>query len=109
MRTATATWLLRLNPGSARGIPSTRLQFGIGLQEIEHVGHGAFAIAAIVIEEFDKIDIAVLVASTTPRGELKIVSALLATLASCLAASAAAWRLLNSFIASSSTSGWAIR
>ena len=38
------------------------LQFRIGLHQIEHVGHRAFAVAAIVVEEFDEGDVAVLVA-----------------------------------------------
>jgi hypothetical protein len=42
------------------------------LSSVEHVGHRAFAVAAIVVEELDEGDIAVLVAERTPRGELKI-------------------------------------
>jgi hypothetical protein len=37
-------------------------QLRIGLHQIEHVGHGAFAVAAIIIEELDKGDVAILVA-----------------------------------------------
>ena len=37
-------------------------QLGVGFQQIEHIGHGAFAVAAIIVEEFDEGDIAVLVA-----------------------------------------------
>jgi hypothetical protein len=50
--------------------------FSLGsVSSVEHVGHRAFAVAAIVVEELDEGDIAVLVAERTPRGELKIVSA----------------------------------
>ncbi len=38
------------------------LQLGIGLHQVEHVGHRAFAVTAIVIEELDEGDVAILIA-----------------------------------------------
>ena len=37
-------------------------QLGIGFHQLQHVGHRAFAVAAIVVEELDEGDVAVLVA-----------------------------------------------
>ena len=63
MRTATATWAASTEPGlEHREFLQHDLQLRIGFHQIEHVGHGAFAVAAIVIEELDEGDVAVLVA-----------------------------------------------
>jgi len=56
MRTATATW------AQDREFLQHDLELRIALHQVEHVGHSAFAIAAIVIEELDEGDVAVLVA-----------------------------------------------
>ena len=37
---------------------STTLELGIGLHHVEHVGHGALAVAAVVVEELDEVDVA---------------------------------------------------
>jgi hypothetical protein len=46
-------------------------EFSVVLQEIEHVAHGAFAVAAIVIEELDHGDVALRIAQRhlARRGE----------------------------------------
>ena len=60
MRMATPTWAASTEPGPSTGNSfSTTFSFGIGFHQLHHVGHGAFAIAAIVVEEFDHGDIAV--------------------------------------------------
>ena len=63
MRTATATCAASTEPWPSTGNSfSTTFSLGSDLHQLEHVGHRAFAVAAIVVEEFDEGDVAVLVA-----------------------------------------------
>ena len=63
MRTATPTWAASTEPALSTGNSlSTTFSFGIALDQLHHVLHRPLAVAAIVIEEFDEGDVAILVA-----------------------------------------------
>ena len=63
MRTATATRAASTEPGPSTGNSlSTTLSLGSVFISVEHVVHGALAIAAVVIEELDEGDVALRVA-----------------------------------------------
>jgi hypothetical protein len=63
MRTATATCAASTEPGPEHGeFLEHDLELGVVLQEREHVAHCVLAVAAIVIEEFDEGDVAIVIA-----------------------------------------------
>jgi hypothetical protein len=69
----------------------------------------ALAVAAIVVEELDEGDVAVLVAHRDAARRVEDRVGILRDAGLMLLGLGGAWRLFSSFIASSSTSGCAIR
>ncbi len=106
MRTATATCAASTEPRAQhRKLLQHDLKLGIVLQEVEHVAHRAFAITAIVIEELDEGDVAVLVAEHDAVRRVEDRVGVLRDTGLVLLVVLGAWRLFSSFMASSSTSG----
>ena len=63
MRTATATRAASTEPGPSTGNSlSTTLSLGSLFISVDHVVHGALAVAAVVVEELDEGDVALRIA-----------------------------------------------